>query len=235
MDFKRFVQHSVRRLGYDLWYFDRMRLLRRHGINLLFDVGANVGDYGRDMRAFGYRGRIASFEPMQREFKLLAERASKDPLWNADNCALGDRDGTAEIHVAANSESSSLLEILPRHVSARPESRYTGTEVIRIAKLDSVFQHYWKEGDRVLLKLDTQGYDYRVIQGSMKSLPLVSGIQVELSLVPLYGGASGLSEMVQILADFGFTLMAVEAAFRDQTIGQMLQIDGIFYRDQPTL
>src|SRR5215471_3218540 len=99
MNLKALIQRSARQLGYDVVYFDRMRLLKHFGINLVFDVGANIGQYGAEMRSLGYRGRIVSFEPLSREFEVLRKRAENDALWKVDNRALGDCEGTAEIHV----------------------------------------------------------------------------------------------------------------------------------------
>jgi FkbM family methyltransferase len=232
MGLKRFVQRSARQLGYDVTYFDRIRLLHHYGVNLVLDVGANIGQYADDMRSFGYQGRMVSFEPLPREFQQLSQHAEGDRLWKTVNLALGDCDGTAEIHVSGNSVSSSLLEILPRHVRAVQTSAYTKNEKIRIARLDSVFGDHYQTGDRVMLKLDTQGYEYKVLQGATESLPSILGIQIEMSLVPLYDGERQFSEMVPYLTGLGFSLMAIEPVFRDSATGQMLAVDGIFYRNE---
>jgi len=232
MGLKSFVQRSARRLGYDVIYFDRIRLLRRFGINLVLDVGANIGQYADEMRSIGYLGRMVSFEPLSREFQQLSQRAKGDNLWKTVNRALGDRDGTAEIHVSGNSVSSSLLGILPRHLRSAPTSEYLNNETIQISRLDSVFHDHCQTGDRVMLKLDTQGYEYQVLQGAAKSLPAIIGVQLEMSLVPLYEGEKLFSEMVPYLTSLGFSLMSIEPVFRDNATGQMLAVDGIFYRDE---
>lgn len=232
MGLKSFVQRSVRQLGYDIIHFDRIRLLEDFGINLVLDVGANVGQYGAEMRSLGYQGRMVSFEPLTREFRQLSQRAKGDKLWKAVNRALGDRDGAAEIHVSGNSVSSSLLGILPRHLRAAPTSKYTNNEMIQIAQLDTIFHDYYQTGDRVLLKLDTQGYEYQVLRGATESLPSILGVQMEMSLVPLYRGEKRFSEMVPYLTSLGFSLMSIEPVFRDKATGQMLAVDGIFYRDE---
>lgn len=232
MRLKQIIQNTARRFGYDIVYFDRMRLLQRFGVDVVLDVGANVGQYGEEMRAFGYKGKMVSFEPLASEFRQLSERAGRHADWLTVNRALGDSDGKAEIHVSGNSMSSSLLGILPRHLRAAPESAYTKKETIRIVRLDSVFHEHYKAGDRVLLKLDTQGFEYQVLLGAVNSLQLIVGVQMEMSLVPLYDGEKRFSEMVPYLTSLGFSLMSIEPVFRDKETGQMLAVDGIFYRDE---
>src|SRR5690242_13788162 len=110
------VSRTTRRFGFDLARFDRGKLIAHHGITLVFDVGANVGQYGEELRALGYRGRIGSCEPLRAEYEQLARKAGDDPQWTALHLALGDSDGRRAINVAGNSQSSSLLEMMPAHL-----------------------------------------------------------------------------------------------------------------------
>jgi FkbM family methyltransferase len=110
-------------------------------------------------------------------------------LWNVyPRCALGDHDGEVEINIAGNSESSSILPMLESHLSAAPESAYEGKEIVPIKTLDAVAGQYLKDAQAPFLKIDTQGFDWLVLDGARDTLPQIKGILVELSLVPLYGG-----------------------------------------------
>ena len=88
----------------------RARILSELAIDLVLDVGANRGQYARELRAGGYGGRSLSFEPLPDAFAELAESLSPDPLWDGLPIALEDDDGRVEIHESANSVSSSILE-----------------------------------------------------------------------------------------------------------------------------
>src|SRR5689334_6108328 len=141
----------------------RMQLLERNRIDLVFDVGANVGQYATSLREGGYRGRIVSFEPLTSAFSQLVASAQADPLWEVVNAGLGDRDERATINIAGNSQSSSLLDMLPAHVKSAPVSAYVGKEEITLSRLDSVFSKYHRRGDRTFLKLDAQGYERKIL------------------------------------------------------------------------
>jgi len=146
--------------GYDFARFPRrMKLLDTYSIDTVLDIGANDGQYVRWMRDYlGFRGKALSFEPLSSAFELLKATAEGDPEWDAFNVGLGDTEGTQEIHIAANSQSSSLLDMLPAHLESAPESEYIGTETIEVKRLDSVFEDLCGTSGNVYMKIDTQGF-----------------------------------------------------------------------------
>ena len=56
------------------------------------------------------------------------------------------------------------------------------------------------------------------------------GLQLELSVLPLYRGGLMLPEMLTKLADLGFALMDLQPGFSDPHTHELLQIDGTFFR-----
>jgi FkbM family methyltransferase len=144
-------------------------------------VGANAGQFAHRLRRdLGFEDRICCFEPLSVPFRSLQSRSAEDPDWQAFNFALGDVEGSATINVAANSESSSLLEMLPSHVEAAPRSRFVDTEDVEIRTLDAIFDDLCRSGEDVYLKIDTQGFEGRVLQGADRSLPKIDTVQVEM-------------------------------------------------------
>jgi len=236
---KSLVKKLIRGMGYEVKKYDpvpdpnmkrRMRLVSTYRINTIFDVGANVGQYARKMRASGYKGRILSFEPLSSAYKQLKELTATDRDWEAVNIAFGDTDCESEINIANNSFSSSILDMLPSHLSAAPDSVYVGKEKIVVRKIDSVMNEYFEKDSRVLLKIDTQGYEKNVIDGAADSLNDIIGIQLEMSLTPLYAGELPWIEMIGYLAEKGYELMSLEPGFADRETGRLLQMDGVFFR-----
>jgi len=238
MTVKRLILNAMRRTGYDLVRLNeeshvwrRCRLMERAGVNLILDVGANTGEFAKTMRAYFYQGRIVSFEPLRKAFGKLDRHARRDPLWVAENFALGDTNETRAINVAGNSASSSFLEMLPAHLESAPESHYVGGEEVRIRMLDDVFHDYVAQGDRVLLKADTQGYERNVLLGARGSLAHIELVQLEVSLRPLYDGDLGVADAIEMLAGFSFVPVSFEPGFTDKTTGKQLQANIIFQRE----
>jgi FkbM family methyltransferase len=237
--FKNAIKNAVRRFGFDIKRYCPesseasrfQRLLEHYNVDLILDVGANDGQYGREIRLGGYQGRIVSFEPLAAAYENLLRESQDDDRWYvAPRMALGERDGTVEIHVAGNSRSSSIADMLPAHLQAAPESKYVGTEAVRLAKLDTVANDYIGDSKSVFLKVDTQGYESQVLEGAAKTIKLMRGMQLELSLVPLYKGQRLFRDMLDMVSALGFELHGLSPAFVDESTGRLLQVDGVFFR-----
>ena len=134
------------------------------------------------------------------------------------------------IHVAGNSTSSSLLPMLQRHVDAAPQSAPVATEPVPVYRLDDIDHPQLKSAKRVLLKIDTQGYEMPVLRGASKTLERCAGLQVEMSIVPLYAGQALYRELIDYLDGVGFDLWGLLPGFVDPSSGRLLQMDGLFFR-----
>lgn len=238
MKMTRLVKRAFRAIGLEVSRYDpmdRQRMLcasmREFGIDLVIDVGANTGQFASEIRQSGYRGRIVSFEPLSTAHAELERRCRGDRSWKAySRCALGDQEGEIELNVSANAVSSSLLPMMEAHKRAAPDSAYLGKEVVAITKLDTVADAVFDEAVAPLLKIDTQGFEWQVLDGALESLPRVKAVLVELSLTPLYEGQHLWDALVDRLRQAGFTLWCLEPVFVDPATGRTLQLDGLFYR-----
>lgn len=198
-------------------------------IDCVLDVGANAGQYGQFLRHIGYGGEIRSFEPLASAFESLRASAASDPRWLAFRAAVGDVAGRLTINVSANTECSSMLPMLDTHLAVYPSAAYVAREEVEVRTVDDIVAEIPQEAS-IFLKVDTQGFEQKVLEGSTRALPRIRGIQLELSLVPLYEGETLMPEMVNWLKARGFVLMGVEPGASDEKSGQLLQMDGLFFR-----
>ena len=237
---KKPIKQLARSLGIDLKRYNvqtseaakMQRLLAYHNIDLVFDVGANIGQYAKLLRELGYSGRIVSFEPLSSAYSQLKAVSEKDPLWEiAPQTAIGNQEGEIIINIAGNSQSSSALPMLDAHLESAPESAYSGSETVKLSRLDTLAKDYIKsETKSIFLKIDVQGLEKQVLEGATAILPLVKGIKLELSLVPLYEGQVLFKEMIDIIEKLGYELYGIEPGFTAEKTGRMLQMDGIFFK-----
>lgn len=209
----------------------RILLLHHFGITTILDVGANQGQYAKLSRTIGFKGTIFSFEPLTEAFSKLQKRAKKDKNWHTFNHALGDKKETVTINISNNLYSSSILDITTTHLDGAPESVYQAKEEIQVETLDAIFPTLQIPAEHCFLKIDVQGYEKNVLEGAKNTLQKIKGVQIEMSLQELYKGEMLFQEMIVYLEALGFKLYSLENGFHNKEMGQLLQADGIFFRD----
>jgi FkbM family methyltransferase len=233
------LQRLARRLGYDLTPRKKARpfqaqliaVLDRFEVSVVLDVGANRGQYGAMLREWGWRGRIVSFEPQALAHAALARRAAADPGWKvAPRMALGAQGGEVDIEVSAESDMSSILpqRALLRRLS--PSSAVLRKETVPLRRLDALAGTYLTAADRVFLKIDTQGYEPQVLEGAGALLERLCGIQLEMSLVPLYEGERDFRAQFDRLVAAGFEPYLLLPGYFERKLARQLQVDGVFMR-----
>ncbi len=236
-----FIRRSANRLGWDLHRYrvndtlhgQMATMLKHHGVDIVLDVGANTGQFAAAMRRAGYDGRIVSFEPLSGAHEKLLAESEKDADWHiAERAAIGSSVGEAEIHISKNSFSSSLLDMLPSHRDAAPDSEYVDQETVSVQPLDAAAARYLSDSDRPMIKIDTQGYESHVLDGASSVLEQAAGLHLELSFVPLYAGQPIYTELIDRLEASGFSLWGVWSGIHDPATGRMLQFDASFFRDR---
>jgi hypothetical protein len=117
-----------------------------------------------------------------------------------------------------------------QHVASAPESAFVAEEQVDVRRLDDVAPDVVRPGERVWLKVDTQGFELPVLRGAERTLERVEVVETELSLVELYEGQALFGEMLAHLSARRFGALFFEPVFWDPVTGELLQLDGVFAR-----
>lgn len=197
-------------------------------VGCVLDVGANQGYFGLALRRLGYAGRIVSFEPVATTFQRLRERAGPDASWTAHRIALGAEDGQVRMRTFAGHENCTLAEMGEFAREWLPSAlRDEGVEEVPLRRLDSLVEEGSVELTApTLLKVDAEGYDWRVLEGAGSRLEQVVGLQLELMVQPVWEGAPTMGESLLRLADLGFQPVAFSVANRARF--GIIVVDGLF-------
>ena len=186
-------------------------LIEEASIDCVLDVGANIGQFARDLRLIGYRGWIVSFEPLSDAFNILEREFAGDTHWVGMQIALGNAEGTADFNIGCDTKYSSLLEFKDKNEVAR-------TEKITIRRLDNVLPELdiARQCSRFLLKMDTQGYDTEVFAGAEGSMPKIAAIMSEVSVIPIYKGMKDYTQALELYDLAGFKLYHISNVSRSR-------------------
>lgn len=210
----------------------RIKLLHHHNIDLVFDIGANKGQYAKGIIDAGYEGKIVSFEPLSSVHAIIEHESKKYSKWDvAPRCAIGSKNEEIEINISANSVSSTLLTMLDSHIEGAPDSKIIGKEKVQVYPLDEIAKNYTSNSKNIFLKIDVQGFEQEVLKGASTILKTAKGIEMEISLIPLYENQNWLlPQILEFMNTHNFQLMSLAPAFTDNQTGKVLQCNGIFFK-----
>lgn len=228
---KEWILGLLHRRGFGVTPYPVTRLLRTAAPDVVLDVGANAGQFGQELRRLGYRGRIVSFEPQPEAFRALTAAARTDGAWEVHNLALGAADGETALHVASNSYSTSLLAPAAALAAAAPQIAFERGAAVPVRRLDGLFGALCRPGERVFLKVDTQGYEQAVLEGAGDALGHIAAVQLELSFVPFYEGEPPAEEVMGWLRARGFAPAWLYPAFWEPGTRRWYQADVLFLQD----
>jgi FkbM family methyltransferase len=198
------------------------QVLAKFEIDCVIDIGANDGGYARLLRTeVGYRGLVLSFEPIAALAAECRNAAAADPNWKVFDYAIGDESRTVEINVTSNSSFSSLLP----PVDSPPEAMadlmsISRRESIQMRRLDEVLPELQRIHGfrRPYLKIDTQGFDLAVIEGSGALLETMFAMQTELSYRPIYQGMPAWRTVLDVLEARRFAVSNMFAISTDASL-----------------
>jgi FkbM family methyltransferase len=236
---KRLIRKTLSKAGWELTRFRPessewarlVRMLSVHSVDEVIDVGANTGQYAKNLRDAGYHGRIVSFEPLLEAHAQLCRAARNDPMWTvAERMAIGDSDGHAEIQVGRNSVFSSFLLPLDALRDADPDCGFVEKQFVPIARLDTVANRFIDRSRPFFVKVDVQGFESKVLDGALGLLNHDVGLQLELPLIDVYGGATLFQPFLERMRNLDFDLWSLIPGFADLKTGRLFEVDGVFFK-----
>lgn len=192
-------------------------ILEEYQVDLVLDVGANVGQFALGMRRL-YKGPIVSFEPVSSTFALLRNTAPDDKNWYKFNYALGSESGEQYMNVYEMNQLSSLLEMKEDIAKRLGGGVVTPLkELVKIRRLDDIVNElpFDIHARKILLKIDTQGYDLEVFKGARSIRENIVAIQTEVYQSPFYVKAPPWTESIKEYTDAGFKFAGLYPIMRN--------------------
>lgn len=202
-----------------------VRNLTEAKISNVIDVGANVGQFGLDIRRHGFKGQIVSYEPADKTFETLSHTAMRHKPWKAIKLGLGSVESQRTINISGNSGlSSSILDMGSLHLENFPDSAFVSQQLISVSTLDKQLEHLRLKPHEIMLKMDVQGFESEVLKGASLSLSKIPLCYLEVSITPLYIGESSFLPILIELSKFGHQVIDVFRGIKTKS-GKLLQLD----------
>ncbi len=198
-------------------------------IKTVIDVGAYIGAFAFAMRMILPDVQIYCFDPLAENIALINRNLEKWGHIKTFQSALGDRNGTVLFNVNDFRASSSILEMDSRHRKAFPETSHATKLEVPIARLDD-FLGEMKMLKPIFLKVDVQGFELDVLNGSKKILPLVDYLQIEVTYQMLYKKQPLFGDVYHFLIAQGFEFAGLIDSLVSPKNGAILQSDALFIR-----
>lgn len=203
-------------------------------VDCALDVGGYNGQFVRRLRKeVAFAGPVISFEPATESFNQMLGVLKNDPNWYGYQYALGDTNDLLTLHLARSGNLSSSLPFNAYGSGRFPSASCEfARETVRIRRLAEVLDEITigLPSERIFLKMDTQGFDLRVVEGALPILDRIAGIQTEVAAKPIYEGSPSFTEHITFLTRLGYELAGFFPVTRDLDGLRAIEFDCILVR-----
>lgn len=186
----------------------------------IIDVGAATGAWTRKVMKIWPEAQYLLVDPLEEHREALEAMAQQHANVAFANVAAGEHHEWREIGVPSKPTGSSF------HMIDVPEAPTTPQQV-EIVPIDALApaKHFTPVD---LLKVDTQGFEYWVIEGARETLRDCRAVILELQFHRYTPGMRLLPEVAGHMSELGFELHAIMDPFRREWSGAMGQCDALF-------
>ncbi len=234
---KSFIKTLLKKKGFSIKPYDEYietlsvvehDWLKKKNIKTVIDIGAGHGQYSKKLKAIFTDIEIFSFEALPEQYEeLLKNHGADSSKHHFYNILLSNKSEEITFFKSSNLGSSSMLNMDNNHKEAYPESSNLSPLKLQAQLLDDVLGKRDLKKN-ILLKLDVQGAEKKVLEGAKNILAQSTLIFIELSFIKLYEGQPLINEMIDFLQSAGFALIGIDNVSHDLRDGKYLQCDAYF-------
>jgi FkbM family methyltransferase len=202
-----------------------------HELNIatILDIGANAGQFALTINSVIPTAKIYSFEPIVECFEKLKKTMANVNTFSCFNLGIGEESGELLFERNDFTASSSFLKMTSLAQEEFPKTKNTQSISVKLEPLDSVTENLTII-EPLLIKIDTQGYEDRVLLGGEATIKRAKVVIIETSFVKLYEGQPLFDDIYNKLVSWGFSYSGALDQMYSPINGKCLQEDSVFIR-----
>ncbi len=213
-------------------FYDQKKILKAIDVNVIFDVGANIGQTTTKYRRLFPLSTIYSFEPFPQSFELLNKSFFNDDKVIALPLAMSNEDGLVDLFSYKNNMVNSLFPISENAKKWHNENIVCKDSEKKQPVKTVTLENFCIENninEISILKMDIQGGELKVLESSasMLSSQNILLIYMEIQFAPLYEGQPHFYEIDEFLKSFGYIFYGFYK-FRFSKQGSVKYSDAIY-------
>lgn len=200
------------------------RLGKISGIDSIWDVGANEGQFAFMAHSVWPELPVYSFEPDPDCFKKLNSTFAQFAIpGRAFPYALGSEKGTKQLIRYSHNVNNSFLQRIGAGQEAQDSVR------VQCITLDEISKEI-QLGARAFLKLDVQGFELAVLAGAADFLAHCSYVQIEVSFASSYCSGASADEVMRFMREQGFQCVEILDLLRNvqKETHEITEVDLLF-------
>ena len=182
---------------------------------VVLDIGAGKGYWSILAGGYFKDAKFYLLEPLAENERDLRSLCDRDPRQHYIPAAVGQESGERPIHVASDPDSSTML-LFPGDDDGR-------LRPLSITTVDRLLEEGRIEAPD-LVKIDVQGMELQVLQGSTRLFDHTEVFVIEVNLFAFMPGCPRVHEIVQFMAGRGYTLFDLAGSLRrpfEDDLGQL--------------
>jgi FkbM family methyltransferase len=213
---------EIRRINREISNINFEDLIKKKIIKnpIIFDVGGNRGQSIEKFKRIFSNPIIHSFEPIKSEFDFMCKKFKDDKNVYLNNFALGNQIEEKEFNITAKTGTSSFNEINPntnwlkirsKQYKTTPKDYVISRQKVKIYTLDQYCLDK-KINEIHFLKIDTQGYEDKVLKGSINNLKnnKIKAVVAEIIFDNTYNKYFSFSDIEKYITPNNFRMIGID-------------------------
>ena len=245
---KEIIKNIFNSLGYDIKKINRSNqnldfdeILEKNISKdaVIFDVGSNHGQSIERFSKLFNNPTIHAFEPVSEELNKLKDKYQNKKNIYLNNFALGEKEEIKKFNITQLTGNSSFnninlgtnwLKFRSKQYNVKEKDYIKNIEKVKIRTLDN----YVKENNIQkidLLKIDTQGYEDKVLEGSIETIKnnKVSIVLTEIMFDNVYDKYFSFSDLEKFLIPNKFRMVGINLSNNNLFSGFVFFADVMYF------